>query len=159
VCGLNPHAGEGGHLGREEIELIAPALELLRVHGLDIEDRSPLIRFLFRRSAAFDAIVAMYHDQGLAPLKLATFGGGVNITLVCRSCAPRSITALHSTWRAGEKPTQAACAPPCGWRLNSRDVRGTLSRRRQCRQAIARASVFRRTFCTMRTTSSASLQR
>jgi len=82
VCGLNPHAGEGGHLGREEIEVIAPALDLLRARGLSIEGPFPADTiFVPSLAQRFDAIVAMYHDQGLAPLKFATFGGGVNVTL------------------------------------------------------------------------------
>ena len=82
VCGLNPHAGESGYLGREEIDVIDPALDQLRAAGIDVEGPFPadtiFVPSLARR---FDAIVAMYHDQGLAPLKFATFGGGVNVTL------------------------------------------------------------------------------
>ncbi len=82
VCGLNPHAGEGGYLGREEIEVIAPALERLRARGLRLE--GPLAAdtaFVPANARRFDAILAMYHDQGLAPLKYASFGQGVNVTL------------------------------------------------------------------------------
>jgi 4-hydroxythreonine-4-phosphate dehydrogenase len=82
VCGLNPHAGEGGHLGREEIEVIAPAIETLRARGVQVDGPFPADTiFVPAQAQRFDAIVAMYHDQGLAPLKFATFGGGVNITL------------------------------------------------------------------------------
>jgi len=82
VCGLNPHAGESGYLGREEIEVITPAIELARAHGASIEGPFPADTiFVPALAQGFDAIVAMYHDQGLAPLKLATFGGGVNVTL------------------------------------------------------------------------------
>jgi 4-hydroxythreonine-4-phosphate dehydrogenase len=82
VCGLNPHAGEVGHLGREEIDIIAPAIAALRGRGMQIEGPFPADTIFVPVSAQrFDAIVAMYHDQGLAPLKLATFGGAVNITL------------------------------------------------------------------------------
>jgi 4-hydroxythreonine-4-phosphate dehydrogenase len=82
VCGLNPHAGEGGHLGREEIDVIAPAIARLRGRGYAIEGPFPAdTLFVPAHAARFDAIVAMYHDQGLAPLKLATFGLGVNVTL------------------------------------------------------------------------------
>jgi 4-hydroxythreonine-4-phosphate dehydrogenase len=82
VCGLNPHAGESGHLGREEIDVIAPAVEAMRARGLSIEGPLPADTiFVPAIARRFDAIVAMYHDQGLAPLKVATFGGGVNVTL------------------------------------------------------------------------------
>lgn len=82
VCGLNPHAGESGYLGREEVEIIAPALERLRARGLRLE--GPLAAdtaFVPANARRFDAILAMYHDQGLAPLKYASFGQGVNVTL------------------------------------------------------------------------------
>jgi 4-hydroxythreonine-4-phosphate dehydrogenase len=82
VLGLNPHAGEGGHLGREEIEIIAPAVAALRAEGGRIE--GPLAAdtaFVPTRRARFDAYLAMYHDQGLAPLKALGFGAAVNVTL------------------------------------------------------------------------------
>ncbi|HTT12532.1 MAG TPA: 4-hydroxythreonine-4-phosphate dehydrogenase PdxA [Burkholderiaceae bacterium] len=82
VCGLNPHAGESGHLGREEIDVIGPAIESAQARGLRVEGPFPADTIFVPAAAQrFDAIVAMYHDQGLAPLKLATFGGGVNVTL------------------------------------------------------------------------------
>ena len=82
VCGLNPHAGEGGHLGREEIEIIAPAIESLRAAGLDLVGPLPAdTAFVSGRTREFDCIVAMYHDQGLPVLKHASFGHGVNVTL------------------------------------------------------------------------------
>jgi len=82
ACGLNPHAGEGGYLGREEIDVIVPALKAARALGIDIEGPMPADTvFVPAIAQRFDAIVAMYHDQGLAPLKLATFGRGVNVTL------------------------------------------------------------------------------
>jgi 4-hydroxythreonine-4-phosphate dehydrogenase len=82
VCGLNPHAGEGGHLGREEIEVIAPVLEALRAEGLRLEGPLPADTLFTPRSlAGADAVLAMYHDQGLPVLKHAGFGEAVNITL------------------------------------------------------------------------------
>jgi 4-hydroxythreonine-4-phosphate dehydrogenase len=82
VCGLNPHAGEGGHLGREEIETIAPAIAALRAEGLELTGPVPAdTAFVPAQLAAFDCIVAMYHDQGLPVLKHASFGHGVNVTL------------------------------------------------------------------------------
>jgi 4-hydroxythreonine-4-phosphate dehydrogenase len=82
VCGLNPHAGESGHLGREEIEVIAPTLASLRQQGLAIEGPLPAdTLFTPRVLARGDAVLALYHDQGLTALKYAGFGQAVNITL------------------------------------------------------------------------------
>ncbi|MFC3129407.1 4-hydroxythreonine-4-phosphate dehydrogenase PdxA [Coralloluteibacterium stylophorae] len=82
VLGLNPHAGEDGHLGREEIEVIAPALRRLREEGLLLEGPLPAdTAFLPHRLARCDAVLAMYHDQGLPVLKFAGFERAVNITL------------------------------------------------------------------------------
>ena len=82
VCGLNPHAGEGGHLGHEEIESIAPAVEALRASGIDVRGPVPAdTAFTRERLAGADVVVAMYHDQGLPVLKHAGFGQAVNVTL------------------------------------------------------------------------------
>jgi 4-hydroxythreonine-4-phosphate dehydrogenase len=82
VCGLNPHAGEGGHLGREEIEIIGPALERLRTAGLALRGPLPAdTLFTEANLAQADAVLAMYHDQGLPVLKHKGFGRAVNITL------------------------------------------------------------------------------
>jgi 4-hydroxythreonine-4-phosphate dehydrogenase len=82
VCGLNPHAGEGGHLGHEEIETIIPALQGLRDEGIDLDGPLPADTvFNIRSIADSDAILAMYHDQGLPVLKHSGFGRAVNITL------------------------------------------------------------------------------
>jgi 4-hydroxythreonine-4-phosphate dehydrogenase len=82
VCGLNPHAGEGGHLGREEIEVIAPVLAALRAEGLRLEGPLPAdTLFTPRALQGADAVLAMYHDQGLPVLKHAGFGEAVNLTL------------------------------------------------------------------------------
>jgi 4-hydroxythreonine-4-phosphate dehydrogenase len=82
VCGLNPHAGEDGHLGREEIDIIIPALEGLRKEGIDLDGPLPADTvFNSRYIADSDAILAMYHDQGLPVLKHSGFGRAVNITL------------------------------------------------------------------------------
>lgn len=81
-CGLNPHAGEGGHLGREEIEVIMPALNALRREGLNIMGPLPAdTLFTPRILEGADAVLAMYHDQGLPVLKYVGFGSAVNITL------------------------------------------------------------------------------
>jgi len=82
VCGLNPHAGEGGYLGREEIEIIAPALTALRAQGIDVAGPLPADTvFVPAKASEFDCVIAMYHDQGLPVLKHASFGHGVNVTL------------------------------------------------------------------------------
>ncbi|BCX88726.1 4-hydroxythreonine-4-phosphate dehydrogenase [Methylomarinovum tepidoasis] len=82
VLGLNPHAGEGGHLGREETEIIGPLLAELRGQGLSLTGPLPAdTAFLPERLARSDAFLAMYHDQGLPVLKFAGFGRAVNITL------------------------------------------------------------------------------
>jgi 4-hydroxythreonine-4-phosphate dehydrogenase len=82
VLGLNPHAGEDGHLGREEVDTIIPTLERLRGEGLDLVGPLPAdTAFLPAKLAAFDAVLAMYHDQGLPVLKHAGFEQAVNISL------------------------------------------------------------------------------
>jgi 4-hydroxythreonine-4-phosphate dehydrogenase len=82
VCGLNPHAGEGGHLGREDIDVIAPAVAAMRAAGHDVTGPVPAdTAFVPAVAQRFDAIVAMYHDQGLPVLKAASFGHGINVTL------------------------------------------------------------------------------
>lgn len=82
VCGLNPHAGEGGHLGHEEIEVIEPLLEKLRTDGMDLYGPLPAdTLFTPRYLKQADAVLAMYHDQGLPVLKHLGFGRAVNITL------------------------------------------------------------------------------
>jgi 4-hydroxythreonine-4-phosphate dehydrogenase len=82
VAGLNPHAGESGHLGREEIEVITPVLEKLRSEGYHLIGPLPAdTLFQPERLKHCDCVLAMYHDQGLPVLKYASFGGGINITL------------------------------------------------------------------------------
>jgi 4-hydroxythreonine-4-phosphate dehydrogenase len=82
VCGLNPHAGEGGHLGREEVEVITPVLQALRAEGMALVGPLPAdTLFTPRHLATADAVLAMYHDQGLPVLKHLGFGRAANITL------------------------------------------------------------------------------
>jgi len=82
VAGLNPHAGESGKLGREEIEIIAPAIaELNESRPLFHGPVSPDTMFYRAAEGEFDAVLCMYHDQGLIPLKLHAFHSGVNVTL------------------------------------------------------------------------------
>jgi 4-hydroxythreonine-4-phosphate dehydrogenase len=82
VAGLNPHAGEGGHLGREEIDVMIPLLDKLRAEGINVSAPIPAdTLFAAHRLKECDAVLTMYHDQGLPVLKHASFGEGVNITL------------------------------------------------------------------------------
>lgn len=82
VCGLNPHAGESGHMGREEIDIIIPTLEKLREEGLALQGPAPAdTAFTPTHLAHADAVLAMYHDQGLSVIKHASFGETVNVTL------------------------------------------------------------------------------
>ena len=82
VAGLNPHAGESGYIGREEIEVISPAIELAKLDGIQVTGPYPGDTMFSVESLDYvDAYIAMYHDQGLAPFKFVTFGGGVNVTL------------------------------------------------------------------------------
>jgi 4-hydroxythreonine-4-phosphate dehydrogenase len=82
VCGLNPHAGEGGEFGDEEITMIKPVVDALRQRGLDVIGPLPAdTLFYYAYRGDYDAVVAMYHDQGLGPLKMVAFEHGVNWTL------------------------------------------------------------------------------
>ncbi|MCK6373988.1 MAG: 4-hydroxythreonine-4-phosphate dehydrogenase PdxA [Zoogloea sp.] len=82
VAGLNPHAGEGGHMGTEEIDTIIPVLEQLRAEGMDLVGPLPAdTLFVPHTLQQGDAVLSMFHDQGLPVLKHASFGGGVNVTL------------------------------------------------------------------------------
>jgi len=107
VAGLNPHAGEGGHLGREEIDVIAPALAAARARGIDAEGPFPAdTLFVPAQLSRFDAVLAMYHDQGLPVLKHASFGHGINVTLglpIVRTSVDHG-TALDLAGRRGADP-------------------------------------------------------
>jgi 4-hydroxythreonine-4-phosphate dehydrogenase len=82
VAGLNPHAGEGGYLGREEIEVMIPVLDKLRAEGMNVSAPLPAdTLFTPDKLAQCDCVLALYHDQGLPVLKYASFGQGVNVTL------------------------------------------------------------------------------
>jgi 4-hydroxythreonine-4-phosphate dehydrogenase len=82
VCGVNPHSGDGGLFGVEEAEEIAPAIEILRAEGIDADGPvSPDSAYRIAYEGAYDIVVAMYHDQGHIPMKLAAFETGVNITV------------------------------------------------------------------------------
>jgi len=82
ICGLNPHAGEEGHLGREEIDVIRPVIDELNSRGMDLRGPLPAdTAFTVDALQKVDAILAMYHDQGLPVLKHASFGKAINVTL------------------------------------------------------------------------------
>ncbi len=82
LCGLNPHAGEGGLFGREERDVLEPAVAALREEGLDVSGPHPADSlFVLAQRGEFDAVIACYHDQGLIPVKLAAFGHAVNVTI------------------------------------------------------------------------------
>lgn len=82
LAGLNPHAGENGALGREEIDIVQPAAEQLRARGIDVSDPMPPdAMFHAEARAKYDAAICLYHDQGLIPFKALDFWGGVNVTL------------------------------------------------------------------------------
>ena len=124
VCGLNPHAGDGGLLGREEIDVIAPAIHIARRTGLTLTGPIPADTVFHQAiHGKFDSVVAMYHDQGLGPLKMLAFDTGVNLTLglpIVRtspdhgtaydiagkdSASPASmLTALHWAIRLARRP-------------------------------------------------------
>jgi 4-hydroxythreonine-4-phosphate dehydrogenase len=81
VLGLNPHAGDGGYIGREELDIISPALQKAQLNGIDVHGPFPADGFFGKRSyEQFDAVLAMYHDQGLVAFKTISFGKGVNFT-------------------------------------------------------------------------------
>lgn len=113
VCGLNPHAGESGHLGREEIETIEPVIQDLRDDGMDLVGPLPAdTLFVPARLAEADAVLAMYHDQGLPVLKHAGFGEAVNVTLglpIIRTSVDHGTALdLAGTGKADEGSLQAA---------------------------------------------------
>lgn len=115
VCGLNPHAGEGGHLGREELEVIGPVLAELRAHGMRLEGPLPAdTLFTPKYLEHADAVVAMYHDQGLPVLKHLGFGRSVNVTLglpiIRTSVDHGTALELAETGRASPASLEAAVA-------------------------------------------------
>jgi 4-hydroxythreonine-4-phosphate dehydrogenase len=82
VAGLNPHAGEGGTIGREEVEVVGPAVEALRAAGIDARGPAPADSLFHPAArATYDAALCLYHDQALIPVKMLDFWGGVNLTL------------------------------------------------------------------------------
>jgi 4-hydroxythreonine-4-phosphate dehydrogenase len=113
VAGLNPHAGEGGTMGREEIELITPVLDELRAEGMSLRGPLPAdSMFHAAARAGYDAAVAMYHDQALIPIKTIDFAGGVNVTLGLPfvRCSPDHGTALDIAGRGLADPSSLIAA-------------------------------------------------
>ena len=108
VLGLNPHAGEGGEAGREEVEEIAPAVEELKREGLRVE--GPLVPdTAFLNRAGYDVFLCMYHDQGLIPFKLLAFREGVNVTLGLPfpRTSPDHGTAYDIAWKGVVDPSSS----------------------------------------------------
>ncbi len=113
VCGLNPHAGESGAFGNEEIDHIIPAVEEARELGINIEGPLPAdTLFYYANLGKWDAVVAMYHDQGLIPFKMVSFNDGVNITLglpIIRT-SPDHGTAFDIAWKGVADPSSMIAA-------------------------------------------------
>ncbi len=123
VCGLNPHAGDGGLLGDEERRIIAPAIAAARRAGARVVGPVPGdIAFHQAAAGAYAAVVAMYHDQGLAPLKLAAFETGVNLTLGLPwvRTSPDHGTAFDRAWRGDADPRSLQAALDWAVRLARR---------------------------------------
>lgn len=128
VAGLNPHAGEGGALGREDIEVVAPAVEILRAEGIDAVGPLPAdTMFHAEARAGYDVALGMYHDQVLVPLKTLDFWGGVNATLglpfVRTSPDHGTALALAGTGRA--RPDSLIAALRMAAEMASRRARAT----------------------------------
>lgn len=127
VAGLNPHAGESGAIGREEVEIIAPAIAAMRAAGIAADGPAPAdTLFHAEARAQYDAVLCLYHDQGLIPLKTLDFYGGVNVTLnlpiirtspdhgtapalagVGRARADSMIAALRTAWEIAQRRASA----------------------------------------------------
>jgi len=120
VCGLNPHAGESGVFGREEIESIGPAVSKAREIGIDVTGPMPAdTLFYYANQGTWDAVVAMYHDQGLVPFKMLSFEDGVNVTLglpIIRT-SPDHGTAFDIAWDGSADPTSMISAIKVALRL------------------------------------------
>jgi 4-hydroxythreonine-4-phosphate dehydrogenase len=128
VCGLNPHAGEGGEIGDEEITLIAPAVQAARRRNLDVAGPLPADTVFYQAyNGQYDAIVAMYHDQGLAPLKMVAFNSGVNWTLGLPfvRTSPDHGTAYDIAGQGAADPSSMRAAIRLAKRLASQSTRIT----------------------------------
>ncbi|MGQ0794432.1 MAG: 4-hydroxythreonine-4-phosphate dehydrogenase PdxA [Deltaproteobacteria bacterium] len=120
VCGLNPHAGEVGAFGREEIVHIIPAIQSARRGGIDVSGPLPAdTLFYYAAKGRWDMVIAMYHDQGLVPFKMLSFDDGVNVTLglpIIRT-SPDHGTAYDIAWRGEANPSSMAAAVKLAVRL------------------------------------------
>jgi len=120
VCGLNPHSGEGGYMGEEEVEVIVPAIKKAREAGMDVEGPYPAdTMFLSERRKTYDVAVAMYHDQGHIPFKMLAFDTGVNVTLglpLVRTSVDHG-TAFDIAWKGVAKETSLRAAVALAVRL------------------------------------------
>ncbi len=128
VCGVNPHAGEGGYLGSEEAEIIAPTLDALRAEQINAHIIGPIsadTAFTSERVASFDAVLAMYHDQGLPAIKTSGFGDTVNITLglpiVRTSVDHGTAVELAGDFTACESSLKAAIVQACALSANQKE--------------------------------------
>jgi len=123
ITGLNPHAGEGGALGSEEIDVIAPAIARLRGAGLEVTGPHPADTLFHRAArAGYDAVLAMYHDQALIPLKTLAFETGVNVTLgldIVRT-SPDHGTAFDLAGKGGASPDSLIAALKLGSEIAAR---------------------------------------
>ena len=123
VCGLNPHAGENGLLGREDLEIIAPVIAAERARGLDVSGPHPADTVFYQaiRNDRFDAIVCMYHDQGHAPMKLVGFESAVNVTIglpIVRTSVDHG-TAFDIAWQGKAFTGSLQAALDLAWRLSA----------------------------------------
>lgn len=123
VCGLNPHAGENGLLGREDLEIIAPVIAAERARGLDVSGPHPADTVFYQaiRRDRFDAIVCMYHDQGHAPMKLIGFESAVNVTVglpIVRTSVDHG-TAFDIAWQGTAFTGSLQAALDLAWRLSA----------------------------------------
>jgi len=114
VAALNPHGGEGGLFGNEEAEVITPAVQWARRHGIDASDPQPPDTLFYRvvKRREYDVVVSMYHDQGLIPLKLLHFDDGVNVTLglpIIRTSVDHG-TAYDIAWQGAASPRSMIAA-------------------------------------------------
>jgi len=129
VCGLNPHAGESGHLGREEIEVIAPTLDRLRREGLNLIGPAPAdTAFTPHMLEQADAVLAMFHDQGLPVIKYAGFADAVNITLglpIVRTSVDHG-TALSLAGTGQADPSSLVCAIEMALRMTHASTSQTI---------------------------------
>ncbi|MEM6595091.1 MAG: 4-hydroxythreonine-4-phosphate dehydrogenase PdxA [Pseudomonadota bacterium] len=127
VCGLNPHAGEGGAMGREELDWIAPLLSKLAADGLSVTGPWPADTIFHAQArSGYDAAIAMYHDQALIPIKTIDFAGGVNVTLGLDfiRTSPDHGTAFDIAGQGIADPSSTLAALKMAWEMAS--SRGTI---------------------------------